>query len=85
MGFIRDTKVATIGRHAREARDEGRQVFVARIWEPVTSPGLTGPVGDVAEQVEEIEAAGWRLDHMAYSWIAQKKRGHTIMLFRRSG
>ena len=33
--------------------------------------------------IEAVEAEGWELKDIAYSWVEKKKRGLTVMVFRR--
>jgi hypothetical protein len=73
MGFIKDVKVSIIAGHAKRARDEGRSVFLARINVGVTDAGMSGPAGSFAEQIEAVEATGWRLEHMSFTPDAKGK------------
>jgi hypothetical protein len=85
MGFMKSTKVGTIRTDAERARTEGRTVFLARYWDEVMSYQGTGSVSGAAEAIEEVEKAGWRLEHLSYAWVPEKKRGLTLMLFRPVG
>jgi hypothetical protein len=85
MGFMKASKVGSIRADAERARSEGRTVFLARYWDEVMSFQGTGSVSGAAEAIESVEAAGWHLEHMAYSWVPEKKRGLTLMLFRPAG
>jgi hypothetical protein len=82
VGLIKQAKVDTAASHARRAREEGRKVFVGRIRDEVLTYQGTGSISGAAEAVEAIEAEGWRLVNMAYSWVETKKRGLTVCLFR---
>lgn len=83
MAWVKDTKVAVITKHAERAIQEGRVVFLARINVGMTDAGMSGPVTGAAEQIEAVEAVGWRLDQMSY---AQDKGGKPegYFLFRRA-
>ncbi len=82
MGIMKASKVGSITADAQRARSEGRTVFLARYWDEVLSFQGTGSVSGAAEASESVEAAGWRLEHMSYSWVLEKRRGLTLLLFR---
>jgi hypothetical protein len=63
VGLIRKVQVSTMAKDARRARTEGGRLFVCRITPPQTA---SGTLADVAEQLEGIEAEGWRLEHTSY-------------------
>ena len=77
MGLVRDTKATTAERHAVRAAQEGRTVLLYRQNVGATSPGVSGPVGDVAEA---IESQGWELAQMAYD--ERQSRHGGVLLFR---
>jgi hypothetical protein len=85
MGFMKSTKIGSIRTDADRAIKESRTVFLARYWDEVMTYQGTGSVSGAAEAIESVEAAGWRLEHMAYSWVPEKRRGVTLMLFRPTG
>ena len=64
-GFISKARQATAAADAQRALAEGHTIFVI-----VTSNGIQWLSGtslsSVAEQIEAVEAAGWRLDHSSY-------------------
>jgi hypothetical protein len=84
MGLMKTAKVGSITADAERARNEGRSVFLARYWDEVMSFQGTGSVSGAAQAIEAVEVAGWRLEHMAYSWVPEKKRGLTLLMFRRT-
>jgi hypothetical protein len=49
-------------------------------WCPTRAPARYRAA---AEAIEAVESAGFVLAHMAYSWVQDKKRGVTVMVFRR--
>ncbi len=65
-------------RQAREAYQQGRQVFIFEA-------GIRFPTEDLAEAIEEIEASGWRLEHVSHASSFARSPGHPIgyYLFRR--
>lgn len=82
MGLMKSSKVTNIRTDAERARNESKAVFLARYWDEVMTFQGTGSVSGAAEAIEAVEAAGWRLEHMAYSWVEKKNRGLTLLLFR---
>lgn len=83
MGFVKGSKLSTISEDARKVRDEGRSIFVCRYWDEVLNFQGTGSIAGASEAIEMVEAEGWSLEHLAYSWSDGKKRGLTVMMFRR--
>jgi hypothetical protein len=81
MGFIKEAKADSASTHATRARREGRTTFLYRQNVPSTSSGWSGPVAGVAEVVEAIEKAGWRLTDMTFD-RAQSNHGAVLLLFR---
>ena len=65
-------------RQAREAYDQGRQVFIFEAGNRFPTEGL-------AEAIEEIEAIGWRLEHVSHASSFTRSPGQPIgyYLFRR--
>lgn len=84
MGFVKQSKLNTISEDARKVYAEGRTVFVARYWDEVINFQGTGSVAGASEAIELVEAEGWTLQQIAYSWSDGKKRGVSILLFRRA-
>jgi len=85
MGLMKRAKVGAITSDAQKAWDAGNAVFVARFWDEVIAFQGTGSVGGAAEAIEQVEAVGWRLAHVAYAWVPEKKRGVQVLVFRRPG
>jgi hypothetical protein len=82
MGWIKDAKAEALSKEAVRAIEEGRTVFVARINVGATHHGMSGSVPGFAEQIEAVEAVGWRMDQM--SWAQDGKgRPEGYFLFRR--
>lgn len=86
MGFL-DRARAEIGiREARELFESGHQIYMWGYRVPVWKGGE--PVGlgkgGVAEQIEAIEACGWRLDQMDWFWSSTGlNQAIGVFLFRR--
>jgi hypothetical protein len=78
MGIFKDAKAKVAGDHARRSAEEGHAVLVFLINVPRTTPEGT-PVSGVAEQIESVEAEGWRLQS-----LSAKDAGSMIALFRRA-
>jgi hypothetical protein len=83
MGWIKDAKANTAGRHAELAELEGQTVLVYRQNVPFSSSGSSGPVSTAAEVIESIESHGWALDSFAYD-EQQARDGAMLLLFRRA-
>lgn len=83
MGLMTKTKVSTIKIDAKKSFEKGRSVFLARYWDEVFNFQGTGEIAGASEAIESVEAEGWELKDIAYSWVDQKRRGLTIMAFRR--
>lgn len=66
MGWIKDAKADNAAKEAREALEAGRRVHVVRLNVGMTQQQLSGSLTAFAEQIEAIEDAGWRLDHMSF-------------------
>lgn len=82
MGLITNVKVNTMRGEAQKAIDAGRHVFVCRINQGALQSNWSGPLADVAEQIEVIEGLGWALDQ---STFAHDHKGHAsaFLIFRR--
>jgi len=78
MAFLKNMKADIAAKHAARAAGEGRTVLVFLVDVPKAA-GEGQPVSGVAEQIEAIEAAGWRLDS-----LGARDAGSMIALFRRS-
>ena len=63
---------------AREAYDQGRQVFIFEAGNQFPTEGL-------AEAIEAIEAIGWRLEHVSHASSFTRSPGQPIgyYVFRR--
>lgn len=83
MGLFKQAKIGAITADAERAIAEGRTRFVARYWDEVVAFQGTGSVSGAAEAIENVEAAGWKLDHAAYTWVDGKNRGLTLLIFSR--
>lgn len=82
MGWIKGAKQESIGQHAARAVAEGRRVFVCRVNEGGWGGQWGGVLSGVAEQIEAVEAQGWRLDRASFL----PGKGHHVsayMIFRR--
>ena len=73
MGFLKDDPAG----HARTAAEQGRTVLVILLELPTRA--TVGQLSGVAEQLEQVEAAGWRLHS-----LAARDAGSMVALFRRS-
>ena len=76
MAFMKQAKATMAGQHAARARDEGHIVLMFRVDMPRNSIEGT-PVSGIAEQIEAVEAQGWRLDRLG------SLGDHGVALFRR--
>ncbi|CAM5535749.1 hypothetical protein [Streptomyces canus] len=65
MGFINDTKAQMAATEAQKARQRGQTVLVYKFIEANTNSKSTAPMTGMADQIQAVEAAGWRLDQMA--------------------
>lgn len=80
MGFtFKDAKAQQTAKHATRALEEGRNILVFSINLPSVMPE-GAPISGVAEQIEAIEATGWRLVDM----FAGDKRA-MVAIFRPLG
>lgn len=82
MGFIKDVKAQTMSTHAQRALQEGRRVFVCRINHGMSAVGTSGPLSGVAEQIEAIEALGWRMDRCSFDHSSGRNVS-AYLIFRR--
>lgn len=83
MGRFTKGKAAAGVNDAQKASDGGATSFLARYWDEVLSFQGTGVVAGAGEFIADVEAIGWRVEHMSYAWVPEKRRGVTILLFRR--
>ena len=83
MGLMKKSKISSIRTDAQRAASEGRTIFLARYWDEVMKFQGTGSISGASEAIELVEAEGWHLEDIAYSWVDRKNRGITIMVFRR--
>jgi hypothetical protein len=81
MGIMKQAKADSMATKAKVALGQGHKIFVVQLRGGYGhTPALSRPVQDVAEQIEAIEAAGWRLDHMES--LLYKNNLTTVCLFR---
>lgn len=81
MGFIKQAKADSMAASAQRAIVEGRKVFVVQIRGAMHNTlAMSHPVADVAEQIEAIEAVGWRLDQLTA--VPYKDNITNVCLFR---
>jgi hypothetical protein len=66
VGFIKGAKSDSIGQQAARAVAEGRRVFACRVNEGGWNDNWGGSLSGVAEQIEAVEAQGWRLDKASF-------------------
>jgi hypothetical protein len=65
MGFRTNVKASRADEGAHRALTEGHTVYVHKVGFNAQARATGGAsVGGVAEAIEAIEAAGWRLDHV---------------------
>ena len=82
MGVFKESKADSMVTHAKRAAQEGRSVFVAQFRGGVShSPQLSRPISGVAEMIEGVEAAGWRLDQ--FTSVPYDNNMTVTCLFRR--
>lgn len=72
MGFMTNTKVATIKTSAQKAYNDGRTIFLARYWDEVMNFQGTGEIAGGSMAIGEVESVGWELKDIAYSWVDKK-------------
>lgn len=72
MGFIRNTKTATLGADAAKAHETGQRYYTPVLNFPMSQPGLSGGIADWPPMIEAIEAAGWQLNQWQ---VATDKQG----------
>lgn len=65
MGFINNAKASIATDAARKARAAGQSVLVYKFIEANAGSKSTAPMQGMAEQIQAVEAEGWRLDQMA--------------------
>lgn len=85
MGWINKAKAGSARDTAQNAIDAGRSVLVYKVIEANTNSMTTGAMTGVNDQIEEIEALGWHLEHMAAGEgkALSGERLALILLFRR--
>lgn len=81
MGIISSAKTQAMANDAQKRRTGGHRVFFARINFPATHHAMSGGIDDFADQIEAVEAQGWRLDQMS---MGEDKKGRPegYFLFR---
>lgn len=72
MGFIQDTKSATVAQDAAKAFQAGSRYFTPLLNLPATRPGFSGGIPDWSAMLDAIEAQGWQLHQWA---VAPDKHG----------
>ncbi|WP_329187035.1 hypothetical protein [Actinacidiphila glaucinigra] len=84
MGFINDAKANMAGTEAKKAREKGQKVLVYKFIEANKSSMSTAPMAGIGEQIEAIEAEGWRLYNLAGAEgkALSGERSAVIALFR---
>jgi hypothetical protein len=75
----KDAKAEQTAKHATRALEEGRQILVFSLNLPAGMPE-GAPISGVAEQIEAIEAVGWRF----YQMFSGEKRT-MVAVFRPRG
>lgn len=65
MGFINNAKADIATSAARKARQDGQRILVYKFIEANTASKSTAPMTGIADQIQAVEAAGWRLDQMS--------------------
>ncbi|MFI9569317.1 hypothetical protein [Streptomyces rishiriensis] len=65
MGFINNAEASIATDAARKARATGQSILVYKFIEANTASKSTAPIQGMAEQIQAVEAEGWRLDQMA--------------------
>jgi hypothetical protein len=85
MGFMNQAKGSEAGKRAREAREAGNTVLIYKFIEAITNSKATAPMTGMAEQIQAVEAEGWRLDQMAAAEgkALTGERVSLVCLFRR--
>ncbi|WP_020118821.1 hypothetical protein [Streptomyces canus] len=83
MGFIKDAKAKSIAEQAARAISEGRQVFACRVNEGGWNDNWGGSLSGVAEQIEAVESAGWRLDQSTFL-PGKGQNVSAFLIFRRA-
>lgn len=85
MGFINKAKADSAEREARNAIERGRKVFVYKFIEANMNSMATGAMTGINDQIEAIEALGWRLDQFGVGEgkALSGERIALVCLFRR--
>lgn len=82
MGIFKKTAADNIEGNARRAHNEGHSVFVAQFRGAVShTPSLTRPISGMAERIEAVEDAGWKIDQ--FTAVPYKGNITVVALFRR--
>lgn len=82
MGFLKEAKANALGNEAEKAHADGRALFTPRLNFPTSMHGLTGNIGDWAQMIECVEAAGWTLVEWSVA-MDTKGRPEAYPVFRR--
>jgi hypothetical protein len=83
MGLFTNLKSATGLEEARKAFEAGHTVWLGRYWDEVLDYQGTGGIAGASTFIMQVEQIGWQLHQITYAWAPEKKRGLTVMLFRR--
>lgn len=83
MGFIKDSKVASMTTEATKAAEAGRKVFTPKLNMPGTHHGMSGDIVDWGLMIEGIESVGWTMQQWSVS-SDNKGRPEAYPLFRRA-
>lgn len=83
MGMFTKMKTASGLQAAQEAYQRGDTVWLGRYWDEVFDFQGSGVIAGASQFIMEVEQIGWQLYQVSHSWAPEKKRGLTVMLFRR--
>lgn len=85
MGIINKAKAEGALHEAQNAIDKGRNVFVFKFIEAMTSSMVTSAMTGLNDQIEAIESLGWKLEHLAVGEgkALTGERLAVVCLFRR--
>ena len=83
MGIIKAARANPLVEGAARAIQEGRNTYMVRFWDGWGTFKATGPIAGASEAIDAIEAQGWLLQNIAYSWADKKDRGVTVLVFRK--
>jgi len=81
MGLMKTTKIHMADKDASRALEQGHTIYVHRFGMPNLNSASSCSVSGAAEVIETIEAAGWKLEHVAFN-AENRANGSLVMLFR---